>query len=130
MQIGHIGLFCNPKILLNSFMFWDFEASSPFLYCPVLSHSNCVSKYTKTKLRFVVLIPLYTDTKKRNRDNSVPFLNGGGGGIRTHGTRERTTVFKTAPINRSGTPPDKLNCNRINLNRNKIKSKVFVLYLF
>ena len=30
---------------------------------------------------------------------------GGGGGIRTHGTRERTTVFKTAPINRSGTPP-------------------------
>ena len=55
------------------------------------------------------------------------FLNGGGGGIRTHGTRERTTVFKTAPINRSGTPPDKLNCNRINLNRNKIKSKAFVL---
>ena len=34
------------------------------------------------------------------------FLNGGGGGIRTHGTRERSTVFKTAPINRSGTPPN------------------------
>lgn len=33
-----------------------------------------------------------------------PFLLGGGG-IRTHGTRERSTVFKTAPINRSGTPP-------------------------
>ncbi len=33
------------------------------------------------------------------------FLNGGGGGIRTHGTLARTTVFKTAPINRSGTPP-------------------------
>ena len=32
----------------------------------------------------------------------------GGGGIRTHGTRERTTVFKTAPINRSGTPPSNL----------------------
>ena len=32
-------------------------------------------------------------------------LNGGGGGIRTHGTLARTTVFKTAPINRSGTPP-------------------------
>lgn len=29
----------------------------------------------------------------------------GGGGIRTHGTQKRTTVFKTAPINRSGTPP-------------------------
>ena len=51
------------------------------------------------------------------------FLNGGGGGIRTHGTRERTTVFKTAPINRSGTPPDKLNCNKIHSNLNKIKSK-------
>ncbi len=37
--------------------------------------------------------------------NGLGFLNGGGGGIRTHGTRERTTVFKTAPINRSGTPP-------------------------
>lgn len=36
------------------------------------------------------------------------FLNGGGGGIRTHGTREGTTVFKTAPINRSGTPPKDL----------------------
>ena len=34
-QVGHTGLFCNPKILLNSFMFWDFKASSPFLYCPV-----------------------------------------------------------------------------------------------
>lgn len=32
----------------------------------------------------------------------------GGGGIRTHGTRERSTVFKTAPINRSGTPPRSL----------------------
>ena len=31
---------------------------------------------------------------------------GGGGGIRTHGTH-RPTVFKTAPLNRSGTPPRK-----------------------
>ena len=30
---------------------------------------------------------------------------GGGGGIRTHGTLACSTVFKTAPINRSGTPP-------------------------
>lgn len=37
------------------------------------------------------------------------FLSGGGGGIRTHGTLARSTVFKTAPINRSGTPP-KLCC--------------------
>ncbi len=30
---------------------------------------------------------------------------GGGGGIRTHGTRKGTTVFETAPIDHSGTPP-------------------------
>ncbi len=30
---------------------------------------------------------------------------GGGGGIRTHGTLARTTVFETAPFDRSGTPP-------------------------
>src|SRR5438552_1909337 len=29
----------------------------------------------------------------------------GGGGIRTHGDASATTVFKTAPLNRSGTPP-------------------------
>ncbi len=46
----------------------------------------------------------YIILKARNLCGSG-FLNGGGGGIRTHGTRERTTVFKTAPINRSGTPP-------------------------
>jgi hypothetical protein len=31
--------------------------------------------------------------------------NGGGGGIRTHGTVSRTAVFKTAALNRSATPP-------------------------
>src|ERR1700730_1613458 len=30
---------------------------------------------------------------------------GGEGGIRTHGTLSRTTVFETAPIDRSGTSP-------------------------
>src|SRR5271163_997639 len=30
---------------------------------------------------------------------------GGEGGIRTHGTLARTTVFETAPIDRSGTSP-------------------------
>ena len=30
---------------------------------------------------------------------------GGGGGIRTHGAREDTTVFETVPFDRSGTPP-------------------------
>jgi hypothetical protein len=32
-------------------------------------------------------------------------LKSGGGGIRTHGTLARPTVFKTAPFDRSGTPP-------------------------
>ena len=36
----------------------------------------------------------------------VKVFKKGGGGIRTHGTFDRTTVFKTAPINRSGTPPE------------------------
>lgn len=31
--------------------------------------------------------------------------NGGEGGIRTHGTLARTTVFETAPIDHSGTSP-------------------------
>ena len=31
--------------------------------------------------------------------------DGGGGGIRTHGTLAGTTVFETAPIDHSGTPP-------------------------
>ena len=30
---------------------------------------------------------------------------GGGGRIRTHGTREGTTVFKTAALSHSATPP-------------------------
>ena len=47
----------------------------------------------------------YIILKARNLYGSG-FLNGGGGGIRTHGTLARSTVFKTAPINRSGTPPN------------------------
>lgn len=48
---------------------------------------------------------LSINTQNKNGSDKIsPFLLGGGG-IRTHGTRERTTVFKTAPINRSGTPP-------------------------
>ena len=37
------------------------------------------------------------------------FIDGGGGGIRTHGTYGRTTVFETAPFDHSGTPPSKSN---------------------
>ena len=34
-------------------------------------------------------------------------LGGGEGGIRTHGTREGTTVFETVPIDHSGTSPQR-----------------------
>ena len=40
-----------------------------------------------------------------DRTCGLPRLNGGGE-IRTHGPREGPTVFKTAPFDRSGTPPD------------------------
>src|SRR4051812_30462600 len=36
----------------------------------------------------------------------------GGGGIRTHGPRERTPVFKTGAFNRSATPPGDADCAR------------------
>ena len=32
--------------------------------------------------------------------------SGGEGGIRTHGTLARSLVFKTSPLNHSGTSPD------------------------
>src|SRR5690606_26422488 len=43
--------------------------------------------------------------------NRIPLIliefdeNGGGGGIRTHGTVSCTPVFKTGALNRSATPP-------------------------
>ena len=36
-----------------------------------------------------------------------PVLNSGGGGIRTHGAREGTSVFKTDAFDHSATPPDR-----------------------
>ena len=62
---------------------------------------------------FLLLTKLLIKTQRLCLEGSHPTqqkspfrdLNGGGGGIRTHGTLARTTVFKTAPINRSGTPP-------------------------
>lgn len=47
------------------------------------------------------------NNKKKRRSVASKFHSSrkGGGGIRTHGALARTTVFKTAPINRSGTPP-------------------------
>ena len=41
-------------------------------------------------------------TSAGNRDSR----KNGGGGIQTHGRLSPTTVFKTVPIDHSGTPPD------------------------
>src|SRR4051812_9253059 len=46
--------------------------------------------------------PLYAIHSRRA---SAAAVNGGEGGIRTHGTREGTTVFETVPIDHSGTSP-------------------------
>ena len=35
-------------------------------------------------------------------------MTNGGGGIRTHEALARPTVFKTAPFDRSGTPPERI----------------------
>ena len=35
-------------------------------------------------------------------------MTSGGGGIRTHEALARPTVFKTAPFDRSGTPPGRI----------------------
>ena len=47
----------------------------------------------------------------RNRRTNLPGFaisrKNGGGGIRTHGRLSPTTVFKTVPIDHSGTPPDR-----------------------
>ena len=39
---------------------------------------------------------------------SVMRFRNGGGGIRTHEALARPTVFKTAPFDRSGTPPQRI----------------------
>lgn len=40
------------------------------------------------------------------KGRSSKIVRGGGGEIRTPGPRERSTVFKTAAINHSATPPN------------------------
>ena len=47
----------------------------------------------------------YPDNKKTTPNGVVFGLYGGEGGIRTHGTRKGTLVFKTRSFNRSDTSP-------------------------
>lgn len=53
------------------------------------------------------LSDLRVSIDRKNKWHGVKQLkaNGGGGGIRTHGTLSRTPVFKTGALNRSATPP-------------------------
>ena len=48
------------------------------------------------------------------------YHRGGEGGIRTHGTLERTTVFETAPIDRSGTSPSGRLIGSQEMDRNQV----------
>jgi hypothetical protein len=50
-------------------------------------------------------------------------VNGGGGGIRTHGGVAPTTVFETVPIVHSGTPPREINLCQVVSWRNPLKNK-------
>jgi hypothetical protein len=48
---------------------------------------------------------LDTEVEKLRVFNMMVYLNGGWGGIRTHGTLAGTPVFKTGALNRSATHP-------------------------
>ena len=126
----HKKQFHTQKIQIRTvweFWFLDFQAWKSLnfrgfggVFSNHLFFSNCVLKYRGAKsFAYIYFIKEHIsseDDKKRTgyiirkalNLNGSGFLNGGGGGIRTHGTLARSTVFKTAPINRSGTPPS--NC--------------------
>ena len=55
----------------------------------------------------IQVLAVYSLSRRAPSANSAisPHHFGGGGGIRTHGTRKGSTVFKTASFNRSDTPP-------------------------
>ncbi len=47
----------------------------------------------------------FSPPPNKKRHQGARFCKGGGGEIRTHGALSSTTVFKTVPLNHSGTPP-------------------------
>ena len=67
--------------------------------CPVLPHESPLAPRRGT----VVAYPLAT--VRRGKHRSFRRLVGGGSGIRTHGPRTRSTVFKTAAFDLSAIPP-------------------------
>jgi hypothetical protein len=66
------------------------------LWLPRLTRAACKPRKTPDNLRSV----------KGENAFYIKALNAGGeGGIRTHGTVTRTTVFETVPFDHSGTSP-------------------------
>jgi hypothetical protein len=62
-----------------------------------------------------------TETARKDYTKIDEIFSGGGGGIRTHGTREDTLVFKTNAFDHSATPPLYRSVNRIAQKGKKIK---------
>ena len=113
--VGQVSWICST---LGKFRNWTFSSSLlNFLAIRISLRS------IRTQIRYAQLTKIHfrpkrtKNTSEQNGQKNTPCqqkspfrdLNGGGGGIRTHGTLARTTVFKTAPINRSGTPPKLFN---------------------
>ena len=97
-------------ILLKKRRRWDSVTSLAIDVTSLFAfYGKCAIKQTGYALGSLVQptklwVLILTSLNKKNTLSGI-LLKKGGGGIRTHGTLARSTVFKTAPINRSGTPP-------------------------
>ena len=80
------------------------EGFEPSIRSPVYSLSRGAPSASRSSLLAITepIIDRRFDSVKR----FFQLFSDGGGGIRTHGTREDSTVFKTASLNRSDTPPE------------------------
>ncbi len=80
---------------------------TPFSLVPLSGPGIC----TREQWHAAAMEDFLRDTNINPEKMSIIFnylseVNGGGGGIRTHGTVSRTTVFKTVALNHSATPPE------------------------
>ena len=71
----------------------------------MVESAGLLNRYTDFSVSRV-RIPPSPPTKNTGRFPDIfSCFSGGGGGIRTHGIRKDTPVFKTGAINRYATPP-------------------------
>ena len=61
----------------------------------------------------VNIIQYFIEINKSRCKINFASTSGGEGGIRTHGPRKRTTVFKTVAFDHSATSPKYVNCNSL-----------------